>query len=76
MAKNLEDMDDEEFMAEWTEASQEAEAAKARIKEFVQEQKRRDAKRVLDDMPDEQKKMLAQYLSTEGIASEEAVHNG
>lgn len=75
MAKeDLTGLSDEEFEKEWTQAAQDLEAAKERVNGFASEQRRREAKKVLDDMPEEQKRMLAQYVASEGIESREGVN--
>ena len=76
MAKNLENMSDEEFMEAWTAASEKATDAVARTKEFAAEQRRRDAVATLEAMSPEERNLLAQYVTTEGIESQESVHNG
>lgn len=73
MAKKLENMDQEEFMEAWTTAAQRLDEAKAKVKEFADENRRRDAQRQLDNMPDEQKALFAQLLAPNSIQSEESV---
>lgn len=74
MTENLQDMSDEEFMDAWTEASEALSEAREACKEFAAENRRRDAMKVLDEMPDEQKKLLAQYVGADSIDSEESVN--
>lgn len=76
MAKKLENMDDEEFMAAWTSAAEELEKARAKVREFADERQRRDAMARLETMSDEEKRQLAQFAYPEGIKSEESVNNG
>jgi hypothetical protein len=74
VAKKLENMSDDEFMDAWTSAAENLDAAKQKVLEFAAEQRRRDAVAKLDEMSDEEKQHLAQYLSPVGIESEEQVN--
>lgn len=77
MAKeDLTQLSEEEFEEQWTSAADDLAAAQERARAFAEEQRRRDAKKVLDEMPDEQRQMLAQYVRNEGIESEEGVNGG
>lgn len=75
--------DEDEFMAAWTAASDNYEAAKAKVKEFAAEYDRRlteDAARDrFEGLNDKERAALialAQDAQADGIESEEAVHSG
>lgn len=77
MAKeDLTQLSDEEFEKEWTQAAEDLAAAKERVRSYSEEQKRREAVKVLEDMPPEQRQMLAQYVQSEPIESREGVNGG
>jgi hypothetical protein len=74
--KKLENMDSDEFMEAWTKAAENLDAAKAKVKEFADENRRREAQAQLDALPDEQKALFAQLLAPAGIESQESVQGG
>jgi thermostable 8-oxoguanine DNA glycosylase len=78
--KSVANMDDDELMEKWTQAGEDFEKAKARVKEFSAEfherEKLRAVREKLAAMNDEERQALAQLIEVEGIPSEEAVHSG
>lgn len=78
--KKIENMDDDELMEAWTAAGENLEEAKRKNKEFSVEFHRREAEKAIrakfEAMNDLERAALAQMMVAEGVASEEAVHNG
>jgi hypothetical protein len=76
--KALHNMDDEEFMDAWDKASEAAQSAKEKVKEFAAEHERRlnenAARESLEAMSDSQRAALAQVMKADGIESRETVN--
>lgn len=72
----IRDLSESKFESEWTKAAADLEAAKERVSFFSQESQRRATAAKVAAMNPEELKAIAQYVSANGIESEEGVQNG